>query len=101
MVAFDRAKRISIVLTKGKIGFFVHLRPTNVVVFSRLSIRYVDSGWAQLVNTCTWGLYYPKLVKTGNYFLLSWIILRYRLIFVGFVVFLSDIVVPRKCTFGS
>ena len=40
----------------------------------------------------------PQLVKNGNYFSLSWIILRYRLIFVGFVVFLSDIVLPEKCT---
>ena len=38
------------------------------------------------------------IVKNGIHFSLSWIILLYRLIFVGFVVFLSDIVLPEKYT---
>ena len=43
----------------------------------------------------------PQIGKIWKFFLLSWIISRYRLLFAGFMDFLSDIVVPRKCTFGS
>ena len=43
----------------------------------------------------------PQNGKNWKYFLLSWIISRYRLLFYVIVHFLSDIVVPEKCTFGA